>query len=198
MIPLWVDIPGGEYVTYGIPPTISYKVHATGVGPISLSDTSKGLAYKFWAVAFDPITKEILLIEDGVETVLYTETEDVDSMSISFTQNASVSVSTVTASKLLKLYWYDIAIPDYTVDILETLVSQAELSMDMISHPADPHSDILLAYIKEQELFVRVQREDYLVARVTVANDVKAITAIGMSETRRFQITYRGAEPTYP
>tara|TARA_R110002126_G_scaffold112926_1_gene251310 strand:- start:3447 stop:4070 length:624 start_codon:yes stop_codon:yes gene_type:complete len=196
MIPEWLDLDTQVYKSYGTPPDIPYDVSATSIGPIALSDSTSGLTNKFWGVGFDPASKEIRLWDAGTETVLYTETEAVTNLSLAFTQNASVVATIVTVSGILKLYWFDVSISNYTVASLDTGVSQALATMDMKEEPESALSDVLLAYIKAGAIFTRVQRENYLIVGATsVVSDAVALTQSGMSIGQRFQVTYQGCQP---
>ncbi len=198
MIPEWLVLDKQVYKSYGTPPDIPYDVSATSIGPIALSDSTSGLTNKFWGVGFDPASKEVRLWEGaGMETVLYTETEAVTNLSLAFTQNASVVVTIVTASGILKLYWFDASISNYTIVSLDTGVSQALATMDMKEEPGSALSDVLLVYIKAGAIFTRVQRENYLIVGATsVVSDAVALTQAGMSIGQRFQVTYQGCSPS--
>lgn len=125
---------------------------------------------------------QIKLSNDQVNHELLT-VADVQSLSLAFDLNMRPMIAYSTTSSSF-LYWYDTSVAAQTTTELGGTYSFMQLSLDDNRSSQTANADVILAYIKNNKLFMRIQRERFLIEHeLTKAKQLKQI---GMMRNNRF------------
>lgn len=158
-------------------------------GGIDLLDTSQGLQVKIWKCFYKD---DWIKITDDVITHDLLKVGNVKSLSLSFDFNMHATVTYVVDGIGTHLYWYDTAqskqiITKYGVDYL-----CPQLSLDDHRLHQSANADIIFAYIKNNNLYYRQQRDRFTIERLLEANINEAVELkqIGMNTKNRFQFLF--------
>lgn len=174
------------------------------MGGIAIQDPSEGLQYQPWfgywrqedsAVCVRPAI-------DGEDTVLFTE-PDLFEMSFTFDQNMRWVCATQRTDGSFRFRWYDSAVADYVVTEVEGVTAfHCALDDKRAVSTLSNTNDILVTYIKDRNLYVRVQRERYEIEHLlanTLPKNLR-ISNFGMNERYRVQwrLRYRRPDEVQP
>lgn len=161
------------------------------MGGVGLQDPTLGLRFQEWRAWWDEPTGDVYLTADNqpAPNLLYNEPE-LDWLTIAFDQNMRwISAYTLTDGQGY-LKWYNSLIEDYETLPLSSGVTTPLLTMDdnrdlQVNSGA---SDVILTYLRAGALWVRVQRERFLVERLIAADvDASRIWHFGMTNKLRLQ-----------
>lgn len=169
-------------------PTIDYEM-----GGVGLQNPSRGLNFQQWRGWFDRSLGSVLLESPNTPATVIFEQEGIRWLSFSFDQNMRWCAVYTLADGASYLRWYDSAMPGYRVSELEAGVISPFLSLDDKRDSQIQNSDIVLAYIHNQTLYLRVQRERFQTAHVWAEDLPKdwIIRNFGMSNKLRLQMEIR-------
>ena len=155
-----------EYAPFLYPDNIPvFNTTDYELGGIGLADASQGLQVQAWFLQITgPVSANNVVISSSntSPTVLFTA-PDVTEVSLSFDQNMRPAVAYVSAGNSY-FWWYDTTIPGYTVITLTGATNPrctlddkraAEISLGL--------SDIILAYLKGTNLYIRQQRDRFTI-----------------------------------
>lgn len=161
------------------------------MGGIALQDTSRGLQYQTWFGHWDKTTEVVTLTpsDTAVPIPIFTES-DVFEFSFSFDQNMRWVAGTFINDGTFHLQWYDPVAAAYVTTPF-TGFTAFKLALDdkreiQINRGA---SDVLLSYIRNNNLYVRVQRERYQIEHLLQSDLPQGlrITNFGMTEISRMK-----------
>ena len=112
----------------------------------------------------------------------------VTELSFAFDQNMRVTLAYVV-NNVSYLYFYDSLISNVNVVTLGTEVISPRLSMDDSRNNQTNNNDIILAYVKENKLYCRIQRNRYLFEYLLTEDILpgSVLRQIGMTTAYRFQ-----------
>lgn len=156
-------------------------------GGIALNDPSEGLLYQEWAGRI--VCNEIVLNSPTVaDTVIYSGAE-ISEMSFTFDQNMRPAAAFVDQGTMA-LLWYDTSLASEVVTYISGSSPRIVLDDKRAYFLAD--SDIILFYLKGNQLLMRLQRDRFLnVYTLTSVPDYSRLVTAGMGTHYRMQITNR-------
>ena len=155
-------------------------------GGVGLSDTSQGLVSHTWRAWTDSKAIYIQrsdLPKDTSKTLL--AASDITEVDLTFDQNMR-PVLTYVSNDIAKLYWYDTVSQSQVITDFPN-VQNPRVSLDDKRSFNTANSDVIFAYITNEQLCCRYQRERYGVEHVLHQLPPNAkLGKIGMGTTNRF------------
>lgn len=137
----------------------------TVLGGFAINDGSKGRKTQRWVVYWDAVASAIgVTDESGVLKLSVSRSYLVTTVSMAFDANMNPAIA-YQSSTGSHLYWYDSAASGYTTLTIADGTS-CRAGLDLIDNVLAAQSDILFAYIREENLYYRVQRERYATERL--------------------------------
>ena len=156
------------------------------LGGVGLSDTSQGLASHTWRAWKDSKAIYIQrtdLPKDTSKTLL--AASDITEVDLTFDQNMR-PVLTYVSGGIAKLYWYDTVSQSQTITDFPN-VQNPRVSLDDKRAFNTANSDVIFAYINNDQLCCRYQRERYGIEHVLHQLPPKTqLVKIGMGTANRF------------
>lgn len=140
------------------------KLTSRELGGVALNNPNDGLMVKVWTATVIPgdPNDTVMVGADDVPAVAVVSAPEITEVSLAFDQNMQPTVAFVSSSAA-KLYWYDSAIPGYTVTDYGLSVTTPRITLDDHRERETGTSDIILAYIRDGSLFFRAQRDRFLI-----------------------------------
>lgn len=161
------------------------------MGGIALYDASHGLQVKLWTAFVDG--ENVFVRADDVEPILLFSLPGIREISLAFDQNMRPFIA-FTQHSLARYWWYDTQISAMRFSDLPDAVSP-RCTLDDKRTMQTGTSDILLAYIKNNNLYYREQRDRFTVEYL-LAEDVNAtLVTIGMATNNRIRFKLRSVLP---
>lgn len=162
------------------------------MGGVAIQDPSQGLRVQEWRAWWEEGSGDVYASADNqpVPTLLYNE-PDLTWLTLGFDQNMRWLSAYTIENGQSYLKWYNSLIEDYETLPLASGVLTPFLTMDD-NRPLPLTlgiSDVILTYIRDGALYVRVQRERFLVERL-IAADIQGASRIwhfGMNNKLRLQ-----------
>lgn len=159
-------------------------------GGLAIGDSSQGIDYQTWRISLNGIDVQISPEHHDSEIVLFTAL-NVSEVALAFDQNMQPAVAYI-ANNQAKLYWYDSLVAAQVTTDLDSAITSVALTMDdKRAFATDINTnDILLVYIKDNQVFYRQQRERYTIERFLASIDLGGtqIVRCGMNVAGRLQI----------
>lgn len=165
-------------------------------GPVALNDTSEGIDYQVWALAWQAGSGDFIVTPETVGTpVTVLNAANVSQCSLCFDQNGHINIAYV-ASGQAYLYWYDTVLGTWTTDALDASVISVMLTMDDKRPTQTSANDMILWYTRDMggsqyDLFTREQRDRFDTEYPMKANVNPYIIKCGMHEGLRLQVGLR-------
>lgn len=163
-------------------------------GGVDLLDTSQGLQVYIWKCFYDD--GWIQITNDEITHKLI-QVENVKHLSLAFDFNMHPTITYIAESidengdSIIDtcLYWYDTAIATQITTKYGVDYSFPQLSLDDHRLHQSANADIIFAYIRDNNLYYRQQRDRFLIERLLYENipDDIELRQIGMSVKNRFQ-----------
>ena len=172
------------FTPFIIPPatevTIDYELGGEDIG-----DTSQGLRSKLWQMRV--IGDDVILSDGGGITYTLFSAIGITEASVSFDQNMRPVVVYVE-NEVTKLYWYDPEDQAQVFDVLGSGITSPKASLDDSRAETLNTSQVVISYIKNGFLCVRLQSERYIVENQLLEVDptVKLLKT-GMTLGNRFR-----------
>lgn len=172
------------------------------LGGIALSDPTAGLEYQVWTLqgvpqggTADPV--DVVISSPNTPATVLFSFVGITEVSLAFDQNMHPFVAFVQSGNP-KYYWYDPTIPGFTFANLIAGAINPRASLDDKRKFNVSSSDIILAYIRSDNLCFRAQRDRFGVEYVLQAALSTKIIApglykIGMNQIERFEFWLKGA-----
>ena len=165
-------------------------------GGVDLLDTSQGLQVKFWLCFYE---KNWIKLQSGDITHNIIYVENVKHLSLAFDFNMRPTITyTVeitegdTKYQETYLYWYDTSQKNQITTKYGRDYKTPQLSLDDHRLEQSSNADIIFAYIKDNNLYYRQQRDrflkEYLLSESLDEN--LQLRQIGMSTKNRFQFLF--------
>ena len=155
-------------------------------GGVGLSDTSQGLVSHIWRAWTDSKAVYIQrsdLPKDTAKTLL--SATNITEVDLTFDQNM-LPVLAYVSGGIAKLYWYDTVSQSQTITDFPN-VQNPRVSLDDKRAFNTANSDVIFAYINNDQLCCRYQRERYDTEHVLHQLPPNAkLGKIGMGTTNRF------------
>lgn len=174
------DIVDTEFIS---PRDRKYKSNVSyEIGGVALSDTSNGLLSHVWKACIDG--NQIYIKRDDLEQQeLILADENITEIDFTFDQNMRPCVCYVSNGQA-KLYWFDTQSNDYQTTIFEN-IKNPRLSLDDKRVFNVENSDIIFAYIKDNTLYYRQQRDRFGIEYL-LKEGIQSLRKIGMGKENRF------------
>lgn len=171
------------------------------MGGVALNDPTQGLWIKPWTCTTvpsdDPLLPDLIRVfADDVPPATVLTDFAVTQVSLAFDQNMRPTIAFV-ANGVPKLYWYDSLIEQPVVTILAVGVTTPRVTLDDHREMQVNTSDIILTYIRDGNLYFRMQRDRFLIERLLKA-DINleianpSIVYVAMNNSYRLQWFIRG------
>lgn len=174
-----IYLPPDERVTT---PVVDYEL-----GGVALNDATQGLLVRGWKATLDGYT--VKLQADGSATVhnLFDDV-NITALSLAFDQNMRWSVGYI-GDGVLKLNWYDSSINERVTSSFGADNQYPKMALDDKRHESLLTSDIILAYIRNNTLYYRQQRDRFLTERALRTNLFPGtkLKNIGLNKNLRLQ-----------
>lgn len=159
-------------------------------GGVALQDPSLGLSVKLWTLRYS--NGDFIVSAPGVApTVLFSRPGNVTWASLTFDQNMNPFVA-FTEDGVSKFWWYDSTVPGQVFE--ESLIATAVTPcccLDDRRPSFSANSDIILAYIRNNNLYYRQQRDRYLVEYLLRSGVGGRLDTVGMTVNYRLQFRLR-------
>ena len=153
-------------------------------GPIELNDPSAGLYYQIWqALVHDGGVR--LYDADEVPTEILTAL-NITEMSFTFDQNGRPSIC-FTQYGQTKIYWFDSSLGGVTTTTIGSGIGSPKVILDDKRSSQTGSSDIIMGYIKNNQLCYRQQRDRFLIEYVLATNVAGRLQKLGMGNNLRLQ-----------
>ena len=153
-------------------------------GPIALNDPSSGLFYQIWhGQVYDG---GVFLFSDIVERQDILAQLNITEMSFTFDQNGRPTVVYVQYG-IAKIWWYDSTIAGMTTTIIGSGIISPKVILDDKRNTQTNNNDIILGYIRNENLYYRQQRDRFGIEYLLATNVVGRLQKIGMGHNLRLQ-----------
>ena len=170
--------------TYPYNLTPPNKQTAYSYGGIGLSDPSQGLSVQLWTAYVQG--DEILLDAPTLNSPLVVlSVPSAREISLAFDQNMNVALAYVQFGST-RLYWFDTLVGDYVITDYPNTVSP-KITLDDRRELQTANSDIIFSYVRNDNLYFRMQRERYLSEHLLKENVAARIERMGMNTRNRLQ-----------
>lgn len=161
------------------------------LGGVGLNDPSEGLQVQtWWARLHKDGIKETAIIYIGADSVpefVWLSNADFTEVSLAFDQNMNPFVSYMVGG-VAKFYWYDTALPGYTTTTLPAGSRSPKCCLDDKREMQDLTNDIILAYMRDDKLYYREQRDRYTVEYLlSSGHGLLDLIQVGMNTKLRLQ-----------
>lgn len=175
-------------------PTVGLE--AFELGGVALNDPSQGLMVKSWR-AFANDDGDVYVESDDDPPVFQFSAPNISTISLTFDHNMEPFVA-FTQPSGAKFYWFDTFDGQHKITDLPTGSTWPRASLDDKRRIAAATSDIILAYIRDGNLYFRQQRDRYLVEYLlypdlNIAVIDPTIIEVGMGTNLRFQFHCSGS-----
>ncbi len=170
-------------------PTLSYQL-----GGVGISDPTQGLEVQVWMANLINAGKAdsyITLSAPNTPTYTLLTLAGVTSISLAFDQNMKPCLGLISQG-IAYLWWYDATIPGYAFVQLPLGTSSVQVTLDdkrAISID-ESFTDIVLLYLNNTNLFMRQQRDRFLIDYLLMTTDYynPQLYKVGMCRTDRLLI----------
>lgn len=152
-------------------------------GGIDFNDPSQGLLSYLWEGNFNPIDNTLTL-SNNVNTHTFFVGKIV-SFSFTFDQNMQPFVVYENTEGEAYMRYYDSTVSGFKTELLAQGVKDVRCSLDDKRQENINNSDIIVAYIRNRNLYYRQQRDRYL-NEYLLDENVDNLRDIGMLKNNRF------------
>jgi hypothetical protein len=155
------------------------------LGGVGIQNASQGLETNVWRGVYS--NNQVTLETVGVEPVVLYTSPDITRISFTFDQNMNPALAFDTETSA-HLWWFDASIPGYDLITLPIGSKYATVGLDDHRAMQSQASDIILTYIRGDNLYFRAQRDRFLDEYLlTDGMEGLGIRQVGMNEKLRFQ-----------
>lgn len=175
---------------FPVQPHIDYES-----GPIAIQDPSKGNEYQVWRSRME--NNFVYLSAPNTPEFIVLDLPKVTEISFTFDQNANLCYVYVQ-DDLAYMYWYDTSIGDYRTDYLGDGVITPRVSLDDKRSTQTSISDVLLFYQKGSNLYMKQQRDRYLIEHLVATGCTDGVVKCGMMRNWRFGVQLAQYVPATP
>lgn len=153
-------------------------------GGTALQDSSAGLSAELWKCFYEDDSIK-LSYDQQEQTVL--NVENVTALSLGFDLSMRPVIAYL-ANEHCYLWFYDTAVSKQITADLGTGITFPQLSLDERRLVQSSNSDVILSYIRDNKMYMRIQRERFQIEHeITQA---KRLIQIGMMKNYRFGFAY--------
>lgn len=167
-------------------PLVDYEM-----GGVALNDPSQGLSVKEWTIYL--VGDDVTVSAEGVTPTVLFSGANITELSLTFDQNMQPVVAYVQAAEA-RLYWFDSAIPGFTSTVIPGAISP-RVALDEKRPLLILSSDVILGYVKDDNLYFRAQRDRYLIEYLLKTDVNATLVTVGMTTNYRFKFKLRTLTP---
>lgn len=160
-------------------PLVDYEM-----GGVALSDPSQGLFVKVWTAYVEGIN--VMIKADDVAPSLLFSAPNISELSLAFDQNMRPAIAYMQGGASF-LWWFDTTIPGNDTIAFGSDTKFPKITLDDKRTEALPFSDIILAYIKNNNLYFRAQRDRFLDEYLLKTDVNGRLLTIGMAKNNRLK-----------
>ncbi len=171
-----------EQVSRRTVPLIDYEM-----GGVNVADASQGLNVKLWKLESNGA--QMLLSADGVPAIELFTRPNVSQVALAFDQNMRPHVAFMQEG-VAWLWWYDSQASAMVFSSFAGVTTPRLTTDDKRSNQVG-NSDVILAYVRANGLYFRMQRERFQVEHLLKAAVNAELIAIGMNRGNRLQFRMR-------
>lgn len=159
-------------------------------GGVALYDPTQGLdnyVWHSWVEANKETGDSTIFIkrDDLTDKVAFLTDKKISEIDLTFDQNMNPCLVYV-ADNVPKLYFYDTQLGEYTTIILHD-IQQPRISLDDKRAFNISQSNIVLAYMRDKSLYMRLQQDRFGIEyHLKTFDDTKILHRIGMGKSNRF------------
>lgn len=197
--PVWSALTDNKpYPVYGVIPSLPSEAIVSSIspGPAALSNSQGKINSKYWlcyqlngylVISYETAgtwstPQNIVAVTDPVETI-----------GLTFDQLGQVVIFyKLTGNTMLKLYWFDSAIPGFTItDIVDG--SSPFACTDYLNNTSNANSDVMIFYVNtSDQIKFRIQRDRYLIEYDSgISFPGIIIEDVGIRVDNRLQLIYK-------
>jgi hypothetical protein len=159
-------------------------------GGIALNDPSQGYMVQVWRTTIVDGNTIVTEAQDtGVVTTVYTGVDKITEVSLSFDQNMRQVIAFVEGD-IAKLDWYDTQIEARVLSEFPG-ISNPRVSLDDKRLRRTPTSDVIFSYLRNTNLYFRMQRDrygvEYLLKEGAQTDNNLILRRTGLNTVNRFQ-----------
>ena len=153
-------------------------------GGVDIHNSSEGLSKVLWKCFYENGSIK-LGHDDQVQTVL--NVENVTALSLGFDLSMRPIIAYLT-DEYCYLWWYDTSISKQVTTNLGNSIAFPQLSLDERRSVQSSNADVILTYIRNGKMYMRIQRERFQTEyKITSA---KRLIQIGSMKNSRFGFAY--------
>jgi hypothetical protein len=163
-------------------------------GGKDIQDVSEGLLFQRWRARLfraGTVDSYVMLDAATVPEFVVLEQENMTEVSFSFDQAMRPAIAFMQDG-VSKLYWYDSTVPGMTITEIGEGIITPRITYDDKRYIASRGyliSDLVLAYVLDDDLYIRIQRDRFTIPYL-LAEDVKPLIKIGFSRELRLQFMH--------
>lgn len=175
-------------------PPMPDGIAAISLGPITLNNSQGVLNSRYW-LATQSAGQVSIQGADGIEwvdtTPLFNELLPIEQISLTFDQLGRPLVFYRVGENTLKLHWYD---PVAQQNVLTNfgVGKDPTACFDFPQDTGQSFTDVLLFYVRDDQAFMRIQRDRYAVEYSTgLSKNKLRLESAGLRTDNRLQVVYR-------
>jgi len=163
----------------------------TEMGGVALNNASQGLKVKSWTLNYDAISGDMQLSAPDVATTVLFNRPSITQIALAFDQSMQPFVAFVQAG-VAKFWWFKPTAGTFVFE--ETLIAGSitpRCGLDDKRQGESGVSDVILAYMRDNNLYYRQQRDSYTIERLARAGIGGTLRNIGFNSTYQMQFEIR-------
>lgn len=188
-------IPEQRVSSTEVPQAFAFKVNRRTIplidyerGGIGVGDASQGLDRVLWKLVYEEPNFIVLPdeAEDTGDGIVVHSEAGVTEVSLSFDQQMRPVLSYVGADGP-KIRYFDPAVPDFVILNLDPEVQNPRVSLDELRESQIAVSDVILSYVRNNNLYFRAQRDRFLVEYLLAEGVDGRLVSVGINRGGRYQ-----------
>lgn len=160
-------------------------------GGVAISDPSQGVSFQLWTAFIQG--GDILLTAPNTPAFVRLPGVNAVWVALAFDQNAREFIAYADKFGNASFVWFDTLINNFRTTALAGVVPRVFAAFDDSRPVQLPQSDVILAYVRGNELFFRAQRERF-VAEHDLGPAPATLVQVGMNQRNRFQFAFQNVQ----
>ncbi|UEW68384.1 hypothetical protein [Xanthomonas phage JUN5] len=161
------------------------------MGGVALNDPSQGLRVQLWRVQV--LGTDVVIDHDGGPQQVMFSRPNITEVSLAFDQNMRPYIAFVQDGTAW-LWWFDSQAGAMVFSSFPGMVTP-RITTDEKRELQLQNSDVILAYVRANNLYFRMQRERFQTERLLASAVNATLVAIGMNRGNRLQFRLRPTPP---
>lgn len=159
-------------------------------GGIAIQDPSAGLLYQAWRARL--INDQVWVDAPNTDEFVMFSAPGMTEISLAFDQSMRPALAYVQDG-VSKIWWYDSGADQMVITEIGGSATNPRITLDdkrVIATGNNQINDIILAYVRDQKLCFRQQRERFLVERVLASGIKTGLIKVGLNRQLRLQFMF--------